>query len=91
MTIIGASRIPEEEITKTIKIKPGDPYNEVDISDARYRVIQLYNSRGFAGCTRLSVKREFEDQTGILTFQIHEGDITIFGKTIVSGNYTYTV
>ena len=87
ITIIGTSRIPEEEITKTIKIKPGDPYNEVDITDARYRVIQLYNSRGLADAL-VFVKREFENHQVSLTFQIHEGDITIFGKTIVSGNST---
>jgi outer membrane protein insertion porin family len=85
ITIVGTSRIPEEEITKTIKIKPGDPYNEVDITDARYRVIQLYNSLGLADAL-VFVKREFENHQVSLSFQIHEGDITIFGKTIVSGN-----
>jgi len=87
ITIIGTSCIPEEEITKTIKIKPGDPYNEVDITDARYRVIQLYNSRGLADAL-VFVKRDFENHRVSLTFQIHEGGITIFGKTIVSGNST---
>jgi outer membrane protein insertion porin family len=87
ITIIGTSHIPEEEITKTIKIKPGDPYNEVDITDARYRVIQLYSSRGFADAL-VFIKRDFENHRVSLTFQINEGDITIFGKTIVSGNST---
>jgi outer membrane protein insertion porin family len=70
----------------TIRIKTGDPYNEVDISDARYRVLQLYNSRGFVDAL-LSVKREIEGQTVSLTFQIQEGELTFFGKTVVSGNY----
>jgi outer membrane protein insertion porin family len=87
ITIIGTSRIPEEEIKKTIKINPGDPYNEVDIADARYGVIQLYNSRGLADAL-VVVKRDFENNQVSLTFQIHEGEITIFGKTIVSGNST---
>ena len=84
--IIGARHVPEEEIMDTIRIKTGDPYNEVDISDARYRVLQLYNSRGFVDAL-VSVKREIEGQTVSLTFQIQEGELTFFGKTVVSGNY----
>jgi outer membrane protein insertion porin family len=86
VTIVGASRITEDEIQNTIKIKTGDPYNETDITDARYRVLQLYNSRGLADAL-IFVKRDFEDQKVSLTFQITEGDITLFGKTIFSGNY----
>ena len=84
--IIGARDVPEEEIMDTIRIKTGDPYNEVDISDARYRILQLYNSRGFVDAL-VSVKREIEGQTVSLTFQIQEGELTFFGKTVVSGNY----
>jgi outer membrane protein insertion porin family len=84
--IIGARHVPEEEIMDTIRIKTGDPYNEVDISDARYRILQLYNSRGFVDAL-VSVKREIEGQTVSLTFQIQEGELTFFGKTVVSGNY----
>ena len=84
--IAGASHIPGEELRKTIGIKEGDPYNEVDISDARYRILQLYNSRGFVDAL-VSVKRELEGQKVSLTFQITEGEVTFFGETIVSGNY----
>ena len=84
--IVGANHIPEEEVRETIRIRAGDPYNEVDISDARYRTLQLYNSRGFADAL-VSVKRDIEGQRVSLTFQIAEGDLTFFGKTIVSGNY----
>jgi outer membrane protein insertion porin family len=81
----GPHLVTEEELRKVIGIKPGAPYNEVDISDARYRIIQLYNSRGFTDAV-VSVKRDFEGQKASLTFQILEGDITYFGKTIVTGN-----
>lgn len=85
--IDGPHLVAEEEVRKVIGIKSGDPYNEVDISDARYRVIQLYISRGFADVI-VSVKRDFEEQRVSLTFQIFEGDITYFGKTIVTGNFS---
>ena len=84
--IVGTRLVPEEEVRKSIKITPGDPYNEVDISDAQYRIIQLYNSRGLTDAF-VSVKRDFAGQKLSLTFQIHEGDITFFGKTIITGNY----
>ncbi len=84
--IDGENIITEDELRSIIGIKSGDPYNEVDISDARYRIIQLYNSRGFSDVT-VTVKRNFEGEKAFLTFQIIEGEITYFGKTIVRGNY----
>ncbi len=84
--IVGIKLVSEEEVTKAVRIKPGDPYNEVDISDAQYRIIDLYNSRGLLDVT-LSVKRNFEGQKVSLVFQINEDAVTFFGKTIVTGNY----
>lgn len=84
--IVGTKFVSEEEARKTIRIKPGDPYNEVDISDARYRINDLYNARGLLDVT-LTVKRNFEGQKVSLVFQIDEGNVTFFGKTIVTGNY----
>ena len=85
--IEGPHLITGEELRKVIGIEPGAPYNEVDISDARHRIIQLYNSRGFTDVV-VFVKRDFEEQKVSLIFQILEGDITYFGKTIVTGNFS---
>jgi outer membrane protein insertion porin family len=85
--IIGARRVPEEEVKKVINIKPGDVYNEVDIIDARYRVIDLYNTRGLIK-TNVIVKSEVVDQKAAITFQIDEGTEILFGKTIITGNYS---
>jgi outer membrane protein insertion porin family len=84
--IVGALHVPEGEIRDTVSIKAGDPYNEVDISDARYKILQLYNSRGFVDAL-VFVKRDIEGQKVSLTFQIQEGEVTFFGKTVVLGNY----
>jgi outer membrane protein insertion porin family len=84
--ITGARLIPETEIQKAIKLKQGDVYNEVDISDARYRIINLYNTRGLIN-TEVSIKRELIGQKADITFQIVEGDEISFGKTIITGNY----
>jgi outer membrane protein insertion porin family len=86
INIIGARIIPEEEIKKVIRIKQGDVYNEVDISDARHRIINLYNTRGLID-TEVSIKRELIGQKADITFQIVEGTEILFGKTIIAGNY----
>ena len=92
VNITGANLIPEAEILKAINIKPGDVYNEVDISDARYRIIDLYNSNGLIEAVVL-VNREIVGQKASITFQLDEGTETLFGKTIVTGNNNtkYTV
>jgi outer membrane protein insertion porin family len=84
--IVGAKLIPEAEVRTVIKIKPGDIYNEVDIYDARYRVIQFYSTKGFPDAT-VMVKRDFVGQKVSLTFQIDEGSMIYFGKVIVRGDY----
>jgi outer membrane protein insertion porin family len=84
--VSGTKLVSEEEVRKAIRIKPGDPFNGVDIADARYRVIGLYNSRGFLDVT-VAVQRNFEGNKASLVFEINEDGVTFFGKTIVTGNY----
>lgn len=84
--ITGANHIPEEEIREVIRIKPGDIYNEVNIIDDRYRIIDLYNTKGLLG-TSVTVESIIEGQKASLTFKIQEGTEILFGKTIVAGNY----
>lgn len=86
INIVGADFIPEDEISKAIRIKPGDAFNDVDISDARLRIIDLYNKSGFIDAV-VMVKREIVEQKATITFQIDEGSETLFGKTIITGNY----
>jgi len=84
--IIGALRVPEEAVREVLQVEPGDVYNEVNIIDARYRIIDLYNSRGFLGTTVI-VESEIEEHEATVTFKIQEGTEILFGKTVVAGNY----
>ncbi len=79
--------MPEAEVRKAINIKPGDVYNDFDISDARFKVIDLYNTYGLIEAV-VSIKRASIGQKASLTFQIDEGTETLFGKTIIVGNYS---
>jgi outer membrane protein insertion porin family len=83
--IEGAQSISKEEVLKFIKLKRGDAYNEVDISDARFRILELYNTRGFPD-VHVVVQREIVGQEASLVFEIAEGDRLFFGRTIISGN-----
>jgi len=85
VNITGANLVPETEVRKAINIKPGDIYNDFDISDARFRVIDLYNTYGLIEAV-VSIKKEGVGQKTSLTFQIDEGAETLFGKTIIVGN-----
>jgi outer membrane protein insertion porin family len=83
--ITGAGSVPPEEIRKATGLKPGDPYNEVDMADARLRAIDLYQERGFLDAS-VNPKVEISAERAQITFEIHEGERTFFGKTIITGN-----
>jgi len=83
--ITGAQSVPLEELRKAAGIKVGDPYNEVDVYEARYRIIDLYLERGFVSIN-VDTKRELEPQGAKITFEINEGKPEFFGKTIILGN-----
>ena len=85
VSIVGQKLVSDTEIMKAINLKPGNSYNEIDIYDARLRVIELYNNKGFPDAT-VSVKSDIADQKAAITFQIDEGALTLFGKVIVTGN-----
>lgn len=85
IVVSGSKQVSEEEIKKMIRLKRGDPYNAVDISDARYDIINLYGKHGFVE-TKVKIKQALHEQKMDIIFEIEEGAVAFFGKTIVSGN-----
>jgi outer membrane protein insertion porin family len=85
VAVSGAISVPPEEIQKAIRLKKGSPYNEVDIADARQRVIDLYSEKGFINVA-INAKVEFSGENANISFDIREGERIFFGKTIVTGN-----
>ncbi|MBI4684454.1 MAG: outer membrane protein assembly factor BamA [Nitrospirae bacterium] len=83
--IKGSLLVEREKIEKVIMVKKGDPYNEVDIADARYRIIDLYGDRGLIDA-KVDIKQEITGRGVKVIFEIDEGLITLFGKTVISGN-----
>ncbi len=83
--ITNAGSVPPDEIRKAIGLTQDGPYNEVDIADARLRVIDIYQERGFLDAV-VSTKVDFSGEKARITFEIQEGERTFFGKTIITGN-----
>jgi outer membrane protein insertion porin family len=83
--VTGYRSVAPEEILKAIGLKPGDAYNEVDMADARLRVIELCQDKGFLDVF-VSPKVEIAEEKARITFEIQEGERTFFGKTIITGN-----
>jgi outer membrane protein insertion porin family len=83
--IVGTVIVSEDDVRRVIRLKPGDSYNEVDILDARYRVIEYYNAKGFPSVD-VSARRTIDGLKANITFTINEGPFVVFGKTVVTGN-----
>lgn len=74
-----------EELLAQIPLKPGNPYNEIDISDSRQKIQNMYARAGFIKA-RVSVETTFINHSAEIKFIIDEGEITFLGKIIVVGN-----
>lgn len=83
--IRGAVLISKKRIVDVVRIKADDSYNGVDISDARYRIIDLYWNNGFID-SKVEIRQEKGEKGIKIIFEIEEGNITLFGNTVISGN-----
>ena len=79
------TRISTDEILHDIPLKKGNPYNELDISDSKRKIQELYLKRGYLD-VKVAVERELSDSSANISFVVHEGDTTLFGKSIIIGN-----
>jgi len=85
ISIKGNKYIHNEEILPEIHLTRGSPYNEIDIFDARRRILRLYNNRGFLDA-RVSIITDISEASADVIFEIIEGNVTLFGKAIIRGN-----
>ncbi len=83
--IAGVDADTKNNLLNIINIKTGDPYNEVDISDSRFRILDYYSSLGFASVDVI-VKSTIEEHKASVAFSVVEGERKYFGKTIIRGN-----
>jgi len=90
-TLIGSidiQGVPDDARAKLLAVsalKVGDPYNEVDISDARFRIIDSYVNAGNLNVDVL-VQRTIEGHKVTVVFTVIEGTKVRIGKMVVAGN-----
>ncbi|RJQ22841.1 MAG: outer membrane protein assembly factor BamA [Nitrospiraceae bacterium] len=83
--IAGNKEIGEQEIYNELQSLKGSPYNVIDISDARYRVLSLYGRRGYPDA-KADVESKVDNEDAIVTFRITENRPSVIGKIILTGN-----
>jgi outer membrane protein insertion porin family len=85
IAIEGLTSLPDEMLHDAMGIKKGDPYNEIDISDARRKLLSIYKDSGYLNAG-VDVTRVLEEDGAHVIFKVSEGKKLYFGKTIVTGN-----
>lgn len=85
LDIKGVEQAGKEKILALIALRQGQPYNEVEISDARFRIIDSYAREGYANID-VMVQRTIENHRAQVLFTIAEGRRKTIGKTVVAGN-----
>lgn len=83
--IEGNNDIDTARIKQALQLEEGSPYNLIDIGDARYRVLSLYGSSGYADAL-VDVETRVDGENAFLVFKIVENRPSVIGKIIVSGN-----
>jgi len=83
--ITGAEAQEKDKLLALAGLKPGDPYNEVNISDARFKILDYYANLGYMNVD-VTVTRSVENYEASVLFKVTQGQEKFFGKTIVIGN-----
>lgn len=85
LDIKGVEPQKRETLFALIGLREGQPYNEVEVSDARFRIVDHYAREGFASID-VTVQRIIESHRAQVLFTIAEGRRMTIGKVVVSGN-----
>ncbi|MBI4710176.1 MAG: hypothetical protein HY759_03605, partial [Nitrospirae bacterium] len=85
INITGAPAVGIDKIMKAVRLKESAPYNALEIEDARYRILSLYNHLGYAD-TRVEAETATENGRALIIFRINEGRPSTIGKLIIRGN-----
>ena len=84
VTVTGNRVLAADTILRTIGFRAGDPWDAVRAEEARHKVEQLYQRRGYRGTT---VALSTADQDGAVSasYAVQEGELIRIGQIMVSG------
>ena len=85
VNITGAQAVGSDEIIKAVRLKESAPYNALDVEDARYKILSLYNHLGYADA-HVESETATENGRAFITFKITGGRPSTIGKIIIRGN-----
>jgi outer membrane protein insertion porin family len=83
--ITGTSPETKTKLAALAGLKQGDPYNEVDVSDARFRILNFYTNSGYVNVD-VTVVRSVDNYKASVVFNVVVGGEKFFGKTVIIGN-----
>ncbi len=83
--IMGVSSEIKSKLIPLLVIKAGSPYNEIDISDARFRLLEYFDDNGYPNVD-IDIERSVQDYKSSIVFKVTEGKKIFFGKTVIIGN-----
>jgi outer membrane protein insertion porin family len=84
LTVTGNRVLDTETIMKAIGFKAGDPWDASRAEDARRKVEQLYQRRGYRG-TVVGLSSADKDGAVSAAYAVEEGELTRIGQILVSG------
>lgn len=84
ITITGNHALPTDQILKVVALRPGEGWDEAKLDEARRKIEQLYQRRGYHGTTVTAKGTESGDRMA-LAFDVTEGELTRVGRVMIAG------
>jgi len=84
VVVTGSKLVPLDLIHKSIGFRAGDPWDALRAEEARRKIEQLYQRRGYRG-TSVSLTSAETPEGFQATYAVQEGEVTRVGQILVSG------
>lgn len=85
IVISGNKAFDSSELIKNLPIKKGDAFNDIDIGDARYKILAIYDKLGYIDA-EVDINSTVDADKATVTFEITENLPRVFGKIVIRGN-----
>jgi len=84
VTVAGNRVLTTEQILKVVGLRAGEGWDEAKLGEARRRVEQLYQRRGYHGTTVAAQAAETGERMAV-AFEVSEGELTRAGRVMIAG------
>jgi outer membrane protein insertion porin family len=81
----GNTAFKTSELINILTLKEAAKYNEIDIGDARYKILSLYYQIGYKDA-EVDIDSVIDGDAAFITFHIKENEHYVFGKVMIRGN-----